>query len=235
MEQTYRRTRSNTAGKSRQTKSGGAYKKTMIKQSLFCLAVFIFSLFIFLSGSDVFTPVKNSIRLIVNTQTDFREAPDSVRSFFHSLFSAENNADSEKDLLAKLVLPVEAPVTSPFGLRSHPVEGEDAFHYGVDFGAPAGEKIKCVASGEAIEVGESPEYGNYIVVRHSENIYTLYAHCEELLPKTGDSISAGQVIATVGQTGNATGPHLHFEIRDGDTWLDPAKFLNLPQEAKNND
>ena len=235
MEQTYRRTRTNATGKSRQTKPGGTYKKTMVKQSLFCLAVFLFSLVSFLSGSDALIPVKNSLNLIVNTHTDFKETQDTVRSFFRSLFSSETGSDTEEDLLTKLILPVDAPVSSPFGVRTHPTEGEEAFHYGIDLGAPAGEKIKCAAKGEATEVGESPEYGNYILVRHSENIYTLYAHCAELLPKTGDSISAGQVIATVGQTGNATGPHLHFEIRDGDTWLDPAKFLNFPQGTQNDD
>ena len=235
MEQVYRRQRTGTRRTNTQPKPGGAYKKSLFKESLFCLAVFIFCLVVFLSEGSFATSCKNGIRLIVNTQTDFATMPDSIGSFFRSLFAKDESQNPEEDLLANLVLPVEAPVTSPFGLRTHPTDGEEAFHYGLDFGAAAGDKIKCAAKGEATEVGESPEYGNYIVVRHSENIYTLYAHCQELLPKAGDSISAGQVIATVGQTGNATGPHLHFEIRDGDTWLDPAKFLNVHTEESKHD
>lgn len=237
MEQTYRRQRERTAPRTRTnpSKPKGNYKQTLIRQSLFCLIVFVGCLSVYLSKDAAMAPAKNSIKLIVDTQTDFRSIPKSIGSFFQSLFSGEDKQLAEKSLLADLVLPVNAPVTSPFGLRTHPTDGEEAFHYGVDFGAAEGEKIQCAAAGEAAEAGESPEYGNYILVKHSDSIYTLYAHCQEVLPKVGDAISAGQVIATVGATGNVTGPHLHFEIRDGDTWLDPANFLNLSQGEVQND
>ena len=230
MEQVYRRR--NTEGSYRirytGTKTHSPYKITLFKQSLFCLLIFSFCLFVKVTSNSALLPAKNSIELIINTTTDFKNIPKQLHEFFTSLLARDNeNNLGDKDLLASLTKPVEAPLTSPFGLRTNPGNGEEAFHYGVDLGAAMGEKIKCAAQGEAVEVGKNDEYGNYIVVRHSETIYTLYAHCKELLPKVGDTINAGQVIATVGDTGNATGPHLHFEIRDGETWLDPAAFLEL--------
>ncbi|MBQ2696208.1 MAG: M23 family metallopeptidase [Clostridia bacterium] len=230
MEQVYRRRSSESSARLRYTgtKTPSPYKKTLVKQSVFCLLVFAFCLFVKVTPNRALLPAKNSINLIINTKTDLTKIPGQIQSFFTSLTAKDTESNlGDKELLTRLVKPVEAPLTSPFGLRTDPENNEEAFHYGVDLGAPMGEKIKCAAEGEATEVGENAEYGNYIVVRHSETVYTLYAHCQEVLPKTGDAITAGQVIATVGDTGNATGPHLHFEIRDGETWLDPAKFLEL--------
>ena len=176
--------------------------------------------------------VKNAIGLIVNENTDFATLSQELHTFWNNQILQKNNSIPQgKDVLAGMETPLNGLVTSPFGARIHPTEGSEKFHYGVDIGAPAGEKIKCAAEGTAIEVGSHPEYGNYILVLHDDEVYTLYAHCETLLPQQGDRIKAGQVIATVGATGNVTGPHLHFEIRNGDTYLDPSDFVSLETEA----
>ena len=232
MEEVYRRRTSGSASaRSKTAKTfarSGNYKKMLIQQALLCLLIFIGCLFTKLSSNPDLDIVKNSIQLILNTQTDFNQIPKQIRKFVQSLLPGEEARSLEgDDLLTSLTKPVEAPITSPFGLRTHPTDGTENFHYGVDLGAPEGEKIKCAADGTAAEVGENADYGNYILVQHADSVCTLYAHCQEVLPTVGDAISAGQVIATVGATGNTTGPHLHFEIRDGDTWLDPERLLNF--------
>ncbi|MBE7040300.1 MAG: M23 family metallopeptidase, partial [Ruminococcaceae bacterium] len=90
-----------------------------------------------------------------------------------------------------------------------------------------GEKIVCAQKGVAKSVSEDSEYGKYITVDHGEGIVTLYAHCSEIIAKEGDEIQAGQMIAKVGSTGNVTGAHLHFEIKDEENWLNPEEFINF--------
>ncbi len=234
MEQIYRRRSSHSAPPTH-TKKAGTYKKTRLWQSIFCLAVFIFCLCVKVMPNPSLLPVKRSIGLIVEHSTDFRALPQKFVDLLRSLSAEDAPPSGTADILTTMLNPVTAPVTSPFGLRDDPVDGEEAFHYGIDLGAPAGEKIKCAAAGVAEEVGTSPEYGNYALIRHSDTVYTLYAHCERVLPVAGDTVTAGQVIATVGDTGRVTAPHLHFEIRDGETWLDPARFLDFGQEAAKHD
>lgn len=237
METMYRRQRTEFPSRMRyETKETSSFKKMLLKQSAFCLIILCICLLIKTSQNPVLAPAQKVIGAIVDTNTDFKQIPAQFRGFVQSLLPDEEERSlNDKDLLTHLIKPVEAPVTSPFGLRTDPNQGEEAFHYGLDLGASQGDKIKCAAGGTVEEAGENAEYGKFIIIRHSDTVSTLYAHCEELLPQTGDIVNAGQVIATVGATGNATGPHLHFEIRDGETWLDPAKFLDFDQKEPVND
>lgn len=238
MEQMYRRQRTDYRSFSRASSANvpTSYKKTFKKQGAFCLLLIALCLFCKLSDSTSVEPAKKTIQLMINTTTDFKQLKTQAQDFFRSLLPNDEERDIvQNDLLVNLTKPVEAPVTSPFGLRNDPTTGEENFHYGLDLGAPQGDKIKCAAAGTVEEAGENAEYGKFIIVRHSDTVTTLYAHCQELLPQAGDVITAGQVIATVGATGKVTGPHLHFEIRDGETWLDPAKFLDFGTEETQND
>lgn len=121
--------------------------------------------------------------------------------------------------------PLDGEVTSPFGWRKHPVTGVEAFHYGIDIGAEEGTAIACFADGTVGAVGESTELGKYLTVNHADGYSTLYAHCSAISVAAGSSVTQGQKIAAVGQTGNATGPHLHFEVHDGEVFVDPACYL----------
>ena len=237
MEQIYRRQSITSPPRSRvPAAEATSYKKTLLKQSAFCLLVLCGCLCIKTMQNPSLLPAQKTIQLVVDTTTDFRHLPAQMQAFFRSLLPESKDPTLEgKELLAHLTMPVKAPITSPFGLRNDPNSNQEAFHYGLDLGAPQGDKIKCAASGTVEEAGENAEYGKYIIIKHSDTISTLYAHCQELLPQAGDTVNAGQIIATVGATGNATGPHLHFEIRDGETWLDPAKFLDFSKKEPAND
>ena len=106
------------------------------------------------------------------------------------------------------VWPVEGSKTigSPFGYRGN------KFHQGIDILGKTGTPIVASRSGRVTFSGEKPEYGKCIIINHSNGVKTLYAHASELDVKDGDIVEAGQIIAKVGMTGNATGSHLHFEV-----------------------
>ena len=112
-------------------------------------------------------------------------------------------------------------VTSRMGNRFHPIFNEWRYHSGMDIGAGYGSAIVASDSGTVSWCGEKGGYGNCIMINHGNGYYTLYGHMSSYAVSYGDSVSKGQTIGYVGDTGWATGPHLHFEIRYGDSCLDP--------------
>ena len=122
--------------------------------------------------------------------------------------------------------PVMGTISSDFGYREHPIEGEEKFHYGLDIAADEGTAVACFADGRVTAVGESSSYGKYAVVTHDNGFSTLYAHCSKITAASDTSVKEGQKIAEVGQTGEATGPHLHFELHAGDIYLDPVYYVS---------
>lgn len=119
----------------------------------------------------------------------------------------------------------EAAVSSEFGYREHPVQGEERFHYGVDLAAESGTPVVCFADGSVTAVGESSSYGKYLIVAHEGGYATLYAHCSAVTVSSGSAVKRGQEIAKVGETGMATGPHLHFELHEGSSYLNPIYYV----------
>ena len=121
--------------------------------------------------------------------------------------------------------PTSGTLTSSFGSRLSPITGQPGFHYGLDLAADEGTPITAFADGTVRETGESG-YGLYIIVDHADGFATLYAHCSSISAKVGDTVTCGEQIAKVGQTGNATGPHLHLELWHNGAALDPADYLD---------
>ena len=122
--------------------------------------------------------------------------------------------------------PVCGTISSPFGYREHPVEGEERFHYGVDLAADTGTTVSCFAGGTVTAVGESSSYGKYCIVTHSGGYTTLYAHCSHITVSSGAEVARGEKIAEVGETGMATGPHLHFELHQNGAYLNPIYYVS---------
>ena len=121
--------------------------------------------------------------------------------------------------------PSDAPTSSPFGWRIHPILGYRRFHAGLDFAASYGSTIRAADSGTVIFAGWYGGYGKAVIISHSKGITTLYGHTSELYVSEGQSVQKGQAIAAVGSTGFSTGPHLHFEVRRDGTPVDPANYL----------
>ena len=205
-----------------------SFKKMILKQSALSVIIFAICLFIGFAPKDTMVFERNTIKYILMHDSDIRSLPDVVNQFMQKyIFDKDGDKAVGKDALIGMVLPLEGNFESPFGMRMHPTENVEKFHYGVDISAAEGEKILCSQSGFAKEIAENDDYGKYIIVDHGDNINTLYAHCSEIIANVGDEIQAGQRIAEVGATGNVTGAHLHFEIRDGDDWLDPSEFIDF--------
>ncbi len=128
--------------------------------------------------------------------------------------------------LEKTVAPVRGSVTSDFGYRTSPVSGKNEFHLAMDIGAPKGTEVGAFADGVVEYIGESDEFGLYLKIRHSNEVASFYAHCSKLLVHKGDTVTCGQTVALVGDTGNATGPHLHLTIEKDNIRLDPAYYVD---------
>lgn len=124
------------------------------------------------------------------------------------------------------VTPVEGEISSPFGMRNDPFTGKERFHAGVDVAAPRGTAIRSVADGEVVFSGwRRGGEGRVVEVRHADGLVTSYAHAEKTLVRAGQHVVAGEVVATVGSSGRASGPHLHFgAARDGQA-VDPSGIL----------
>jgi len=123
----------------------------------------------------------------------------------------------------RLSWPVEGVVFSPFGLR------RGRFHCGIDISAPRGTPIHAAAPGTVARAATRRGFGKSILIDHGGGVMTRYSHCDTMLCKAGDKISAGQVIGKVGRTGRTTGPHLHFEVVIDGKHQDPQK--HLPQRG----
>jgi murein DD-endopeptidase MepM/ murein hydrolase activator NlpD len=124
------------------------------------------------------------------------------------------------------IWPVQGEVTAGFGERADPFSGEDAFHPGVDIAAPAGTPVRAAADGIVLEAGrEDAGYGNEIVIDHGYGIATRYGHLRRIFILEGQEVKQGQIIGTVGMTGRATGPHLHYEVLVHETPVNPARYL----------
>ena len=122
-------------------------------------------------------------------------------------------------------LPSNAPITSGFGYRMHPILGYMRFHSGVDFGADYGSPILAADRGVVIFAGWYGGYGNAVILDHGNGITTMYAHAQELYVSEGQTVERGKAIAATGSTGLSTGPHLHFEVRKDGEPVDPMGYL----------
>ncbi|MBQ6910165.1 MAG: M23 family metallopeptidase, partial [Synergistaceae bacterium] len=114
---------------------------------------------------------------------------------------------------------------SKFGNRVHPMFKTKSNHSGIDIAAPSGTPVKAAASGEVLYVGWMRGYGQVIILDHGRNITTVYAHLSSTRVSDGQVIKAGSVIGGVGKTGNATGYHLHFEVRVNGKIQNPLSYL----------
>ena len=126
-------------------------------------------------------------------------------------------------------------VTSNYGMRRHPILGFTRMHQGVDFGAREGAPVLAAADGVVLDAGPAGGYGNMIHLRHAGGWGTGYAHLSAFAPgvAAGARVTRGEVIGFVGQTGLATGPHLHFEVSHDGVKLDPmtTPFVGPPPAA----
>lgn len=122
--------------------------------------------------------------------------------------------------------PASGRISSAFGDRSSPTEGASTNHKGIDIPAPSGSSIVAAADGKVVISTYSYSAGNYIMIDHGGGLTTVYMHCSQLLVKEGETVKQGQTIAKVGSTGYSTGPHLHFGVRFGGSYVNPSGYVS---------
>jgi murein DD-endopeptidase MepM/ murein hydrolase activator NlpD len=134
--------------------------------------------------------------------------------------TARGNSAAVRCEKGKFIWPVQGTMTAQFGM-----DGKRS-HDGIDISAPVGTPIRAADSGKVVySDNRMSGYGNLIIIEHRDNFFTIYAHNKENLVQEEVVVKQGDIIARVGKTGNATGPHLHFEIRKGSRPLNPVQFL----------
>lgn len=214
--------------------------KNVLLQFIICSVIFLLILYLSKSNSSLFSVIKKTYSSELEKNISSEEVQDAF-NHIGGLFSSGNKKENSdvvaeidaggKDISAKdkekiagevslkkytlnktAVLPLKGEITSAFGYRIHPISGEYGFHSGTDIAAAEGTDILSAFDGVVIKAGYNEWNGNYLKIKHSDSVVTMYCHCKKLFVKNGTEITAGEKIASVGSTGNSTGPHLHFEV-----------------------
>lgn len=135
------------------------------------------------------------------------------------------NAEPTEITEPQFRMPLEGRITSSFGSRIHPLSNTGSNHYGTDIAGNHGDCVISSLPGTVEETGFDKGLGNYVKVRHSEEMITVYGHLSEIMVRKGEAVDGNTRIGSVGATGAATGPHLHFEVRVNGKCVDPAEYL----------
>lgn len=168
-----------------------------------------------------------------NAGGKLRYASLTLQGKKHEIFRFKDSwYDGKGNSIKKSLLrtPLDAArITSGFGLRTHPIMGYTKMHRGVDFGAPSGTPIMAAGDGVVSFKGWKSGYGNFVTIKHNAKYESAYGHISRFGNiKVGGKVKQGQVIAYVGMTGMATGPHLHYEVRENSNQVNPvAKQFNM--------
>lgn len=197
-----------------------------------------------LMGTDTdFVAVFSTVGKVISSEGEWKDALNDAYVAVFGTESGEVVSESQPDLSDKspgfpenvwmiqkildfpYTCPVEGTVSADFGYRAHPVEESTKFHYGLDIQADTGTVISSFADGTVTAVGESSALGKYVIIRHSGDYQTLYAHCSRVTASSGQLVKMGDPIGEVGQTGQTTGPHLHFELMMDTLYLNPVYYV----------
>ena len=193
------------------------------------------------NDSNLSQNIKSFYSGISKTDIAVSEIFDSFKSVVQETFSpnveepsgeTESTTGEKADfspvfLTVNFISPIkDGKITSKFGYRVSPITNKFSLHKGLDIAAPPNTKIYAVYDGVVIKAKYHKINGNYIVIKHSDNIKTTYNHCNKLLVKEGEKVKRGEVIALVGETGYATGNHLHFEVLLNGKYINPLYVLS---------
>ena len=141
--------------------------------------------------------------------------------------SGQNIQQATGQAVSGFINPVQpSRITSQFGMRKHPIRGDNRLHTGIDYGVPSGTPVKASADGIVTFAGMRGAYGNLIIVSHANGMSTRYAHLSRIQTTLNKRVKQGQQIGAVGSTGGSTGPHLHFEVRKNDAPVNPKSYLS---------
>jgi murein DD-endopeptidase MepM/ murein hydrolase activator NlpD len=168
----------------------------------------------------------SSLRSVNRLKDDILNVGDKLKIRIEDL-SEENvrRILAAQNKKSRFISPLAGKITDKVGWRVHPITKRRHYHKGLDIAAPAGRPIRATDGGRVSFSGFVKGYGNLVIITHGSGYESRYGHCSKLLVKKGEKVTQGQLIARVGATGLATGPHVHFEIRRYKKVLDPQDFI----------
>ena len=158
-------------------------------------------------------------------------ATEEIEQTSENVEQPQNLTQEEQDIMnvkntTSFIKPIDGIISSSYGFRETATGNVPKNHTGTDIASVTGTKIKSATDGQVVLASEQGDYGKHLKIQIGE-VSIIYAHCNSLYVKEGDTVTQGQEIAEVGSTGNSTGPHLHFEIRISERTVDPQKILEL--------
>lgn len=160
---------------------------------------------------------------VTSGDIDITSGDDEYITAIEGINSLLDDSKKVKEIY-EIISPLEGIITSKFGCRESDNKIVSSYHSGLDIAANTGTNILSAHNGKVIKAGESGSYGKCVMIE-SGDLVSLYAHCSSILVKEGQNIKMGENIAKVGMSGNATGPHLHFEIRYQGRFLNPEDII----------
>lgn len=199
----------------RYTKNSG-YASSLKARTAVCAVALAVLCGVRFTPDDKMTKTKNAVKLILTQQTYLKSETEKIKNIF--INSGELDGMNP---VAEIVNPVpEGKIAVSFGAQD---AADSDFHYGMDIKTSENRNVSAAASGKVTEIATNDEYGTYMIITHSGEISTLYAQLNEILPDVGESVTAGQPIAKA----NADNGMVHFEIRRGETYLNPSDFIDF--------
>jgi murein DD-endopeptidase MepM/ murein hydrolase activator NlpD len=163
--------------------------------------------------------------VIVTANELFREKVNSGANIF--IPNARMDSTKLQEINGDLFIwPVRGRITSRYGYRRSPITGARSFHSGLDISANIGVPIKAAMSGRVISTGYNDIFGYFVVISHHSNYRTLYGHMNRIRTENGAYVRTGQIIGDVGNTGQSTGAHLHFQVYKGGLTINPLLLMN---------
>ena len=161
-------------------------------------------------------------------QREIEEYQEQIQKIESEIRLLSLSSDNENYVGGVMAWPVPGytRISSPFGMRTHPITGVYKLHTGTDISAPMGATFVAANDGIVTKAGFNTAYGNMVILDHGGGITTLYAHGSEILVQEGQIVKQGEQVLKVGSTGYSTGPHAHFEIRINGQYVNPIDYLN---------
>lgn len=202
-----------------------------LKRSLTAIIIFALIYSAHLSGNIVGSAVDSSVHYLLTTETDWNYIVVKISEYAPkdidlAVFKkVQTTVSKPADPLMYMTKPVAGKIVADFGWQTHPVLKQEMMHEGIDIEAPMGTNVRVSAPGKVTAVSDSAQHGKMIIVQHGQDIETLYGHLGEVLVKSGDMVSQGQVIGKVGKTGMTNVPLLYFEVRENGKAIDPMSRL----------
>ncbi len=158
---------------------------------------------------------------------DLENLKKEIKSTMENMGEIRDFLSQQRDIYAATPKgwPAQGRITSPFGLRQHPMSGESEFHSGVDIASEPGNPVRATGEGVVSFAGWSGANGNLVVIEHGAGFSTFYAHNKMVAVRTGQRVKRGDVISYIGSTGNSTGPHVHYEVWLNGRAVNPDTYL----------